>query len=76
MVLRISIMYVLYTEIINVLKQHFDVGQFIPFIRWQPREEMRRHYAAVASGLPGEPEYAAGELRAFKRLRENGVKLY
>ncbi|WP_201388158.1 hypothetical protein [Ktedonobacter sp. SOSP1-85] len=52
------------------------MSHFIPFIRWRLREEMRRHYAAVASGLPGEPEYAAGELRAFKRLRENGVNLY
>lgn len=41
----------------------------IPFIRWRLRQEIRRHLAAVASGLPGEPEYAAKELRAFERLR-------
>lgn len=41
----------------------------IPFIRWRLRQEIRRHLAAVTSGLPGEPEYAAKELRAFERLR-------
>ncbi|EFH83769.1 phosphotransferase enzyme family protein [Ktedonobacter racemifer] len=39
--------------------QEEEYSHFIPFIRWRLREEMRRHYAAVARGLPGEPEYAA-----------------
>ena len=42
---------------------------FIPFIRWRLRQELRRHFALVAHGLPGEPEYAARQLRAFERLR-------
>ena len=46
-----------------------EYATFIPFIRWRMREEVRRHFAAVASGLPGEPEYADGMLRAFQRLR-------
>ncbi|HET8845645.1 MAG TPA: hypothetical protein VFN35_29525 [Ktedonobacteraceae bacterium] len=47
----------------------------MPFIRWRLRQELRRHFAAVASHLPGEPEYAAGVLRAFERLRSYNVKL-
>ena len=43
---------------------------FIPFIRWRLRQELRRHFALVAHGLPGEPEYAARQLRAFERLRD------
>ena len=43
---------------------------FIPFIRWRLRQELRRHFAMVAHGLPGEPEYAARQLRAFERLRD------
>ena len=43
---------------------------FIPFIRWRLRQELRCHFALVAHGLPGEPEYAARQLRAFERLRD------
>ncbi len=43
---------------------------FIPFIRWRLRQELRRHFAMVAHGLPGEPEYAARQLRSFERLRD------
>jgi Ser/Thr protein kinase RdoA (MazF antagonist) len=46
-----------------------EYATFIPFIRWRLREEARRHFAAVASGRTGEPEYVALLLRAFQRLQ-------
>jgi len=50
---------------------------FIPFIRWRLRQEMRRHERAIARGLPGEPEeYAARILCAFERLRDTPIHLF
>jgi Ser/Thr protein kinase RdoA (MazF antagonist) len=41
----------------------------IPFVRWRLREEVHAHFAQVAAGLPGDPDYAARQVRAFERLR-------
>jgi Ser/Thr protein kinase RdoA (MazF antagonist) len=42
----------------------------IPFVRWRLRDELRyHHFAQIAAGLPGNPDYAAGQVRAFERLR-------
>lgn len=42
----------------------------IPFVRWRLREELRyHHFAQIAAGLPGHPDDAAGQVRAFERLR-------
>lgn len=41
----------------------------IPFVRWRLREEVRSHFAQVEASLPGDPDYAAGQVRAFERLR-------
>jgi len=42
----------------------------ISFVRWRLREEVRyHHFAQIAAGLPGDPDYAAGQVRAFERLR-------
>lgn len=42
----------------------------VPFVRWRLREELRyHHFAQIAAGLPGEPDYAVGQMRAFKQLR-------
>jgi Ser/Thr protein kinase RdoA (MazF antagonist) len=42
----------------------------IPFVRWRLREELRyHHFAQIAAGLPGDLDYAAGQVRAFERLR-------
>jgi Ser/Thr protein kinase RdoA (MazF antagonist) len=47
----------------------------VPFIRWRLRQELRRHFAAVANNLPGEPEYAASAMHAFERLRNCHINL-
>jgi len=42
----------------------------IPFVRWRLREELRyHHFAKRAAGLPSDPANAAGQVRAFERLR-------
>lgn len=42
----------------------------IPFVRWRLREELRyHHFAQIAAGLPGEPDYADRQMRAFEQLR-------
>jgi hypothetical protein len=42
----------------------------IPFVHWRLREEVRyHHFAQIAAGLPGEPEYAERQMCAFERLR-------
>lgn len=42
----------------------------IPFVRWRLREELRyHHFAQVAAGLPGHPDYADAQVRAFEQLR-------
>ncbi len=42
----------------------------IPFVRWRLREELRyHHFAQIAAGLPGNPDDADGQVRAFEQLR-------
>ncbi|HEX6109387.1 MAG TPA: phosphotransferase [Ktedonobacteraceae bacterium] len=42
----------------------------IPFVRWRLREELRyHHFAKITAGLPSDPAYVAGQVRAFERLR-------
>lgn len=42
----------------------------IPFVRWRLRDELRyHHFAQIETSLPGDPDYAAGQVRAFERLQ-------
>lgn len=45
----------------------------VSFIRWRLPQELRRHLAMVAHGLPGEPDYAATLLRAFEQLQDCNI---